>query len=207
MGRIQLSGVGNTGSIRRELKEKKKQLERAKQVAMQSGNNFQVRELTKEVHNLMDKENKMWSQRAKIFWLIGRDKNTKYFHSRATQSCRQNKISGILYLNGVWVTQPDSIINSFTDYYQRLFTSLNLVVEEAALNPVPKLIIGEMNASLTQEFMDCEVQTALKQMAPLKAPCSNSMPPLFYQNYWSLVGCDVTKTIVLLKYSHPSPSP
>ena len=49
------------GSVRRELKEKKKQLERAKQVAMQSGNNFQVRELTKEVHNLVDKENKMWS--------------------------------------------------------------------------------------------------------------------------------------------------
>ena len=43
------------------MKEKKKQLERAKQVAMQSGNNFQVRELTKEVHNLVDKENKMWS--------------------------------------------------------------------------------------------------------------------------------------------------
>ena len=176
-------------------------------MAMQSGNNFRVRELTKEVQDFMEKENKMWRQRAKNFWLIGGDNNTKHFHSKATQQCRQNKISGILYLNGVWVTQPDSIINSFTDYYQRLFTSLNLVVEEAALNPVPKLIIGEMNASLTQEFMDCEVQTALKQMAPLKAPCSNSMPPLFYQNYWSLVGCDVTKTIVLLKYSHPSPSP
>mgnify|MGYP007088596130 CR=1 FL=1 len=86
-------------------------------MAMQSGNNFRVRELTKEVHDLMDKENKMWRQQAKIFWLIGGDKKTKYFHSRATQQCRRNKISGIFNLNGVWVTQPDSIANSFTDYY------------------------------------------------------------------------------------------
>ncbi|KAL0004760.1 hypothetical protein SO802_012321 [Lithocarpus litseifolius] len=36
------------GSVRRKLKEKKKQLEKAELVAMHSGNNFQVRELTKE---------------------------------------------------------------------------------------------------------------------------------------------------------------
>ena len=144
----------------------------------------------------MDKKNKMWRQQAKNFWLIGRDKNTKYFHSRATQRCRRNKISGIFNLNGVWVTQPNSIANSFTDYYQGLFTSSNLVMEEAALNLVPKLIAEEMNALLSQEFMDWEVQTALKQKAPLKAPGPDGMPPLFYQNYWSLVGCDVTKTIL-----------
>ena len=129
----------------------------------------------------MDKENKMWRQQAENFWWIGRDKNTKYFHRRATQR---------------WVTQLDSIANSFTDYYQGLFTSSNPVMEEAALNLVPKLITEEMNALLPQEFMDWEVQTALKQMAPLKAPGPDGMPPLFYQNYWNLVGCDVTKTIL-----------
>ena len=40
------------------------------------------------------------------------------------------------------------------------------------------------------------MQATLKQMAPLKAPEPYSMPPLFYQNYWELVGGDVTKTIL-----------
>ena len=127
--------------------------------------------------------------------MIGGDKNTKYFHNKATQRCRQNKISGIINLNGVWVTQPDLIANSFTNYYQGLFTSSNPVMEKATLNPIPKLITEEMNALLSQEFMDWEVQIALKQMTLLKAPGPDGMPPLFYQNYWSLVGCDVTKII------------
>ena len=35
----------------------------------------------------------------------------------------------------------------------------------------------------------------LKQMYPKKAPGPNSMPLLFYQHYWSLVGNCVTSTI------------
>ena len=53
-----------------------------------------------------------------------------------------------------------------------------------------------MNALLSHKFMEWEVQTTLKQMAPLKAPGPKGMPPLFYQNYQNLVGCDVTKTIL-----------
>ena len=53
-------------------------------MVVQTGKNDRVRELKKEVMELMVKENMMWRQRAKKFWLIGGDKNTKYFHSRAT---------------------------------------------------------------------------------------------------------------------------
>ena len=39
-----------------------------------------------------------------------------------------------------------------------------------------------MNAKLSVDFMLWEVQASLKQMAPLKAPSLDGMPPLFYQN-------------------------
>ena len=63
---------------------------KAEHVATHTGNNYRVRELNKEVMKLMIKENKMWKQWAKKFWLIGGVKNTKYFHSRATQRHRRN---------------------------------------------------------------------------------------------------------------------
>ena len=76
------------GNVRRELKEKKKLLEKAEQVAVHTGNNYRIKELKNEVTELMIKENMMWRQRAKIFWLIGGDKNMKYFHNWATQRHR-----------------------------------------------------------------------------------------------------------------------
>ena len=59
-----------------------------------------------------------------------------------------------------------------------------------------RVVTDEMNAILSQDFMEWEAEAAIKQMAPLKAPDLDGMPYLFYQNYWSLVGDDVSKTIL-----------
>ena len=159
--------------------EKKKLLARAEQMAIRSGCNTQVRELNKEVNELMVKENKMWRQRAKFFWLIGGGKSTKYFHSKATQRHRRNRISGLYNSDGVWISHQEGIANTFTNFYKGLFTSTNPVLNGEAMDPVPKLITDDMNALLTQDFTEGEVQVALKQMAFLKAPRPNGMPPYF----------------------------
>ena len=54
---------------------------------------------------------------------------------------------------------------------------------EAALNHMERSVTDDMNAMLLQEFTELEVEEALKQMAPLKAPSPDGMPPPFYQNY------------------------
>ena len=54
----------------------------------------------------------------------------------------------------------------------------------------------DMNQELTQEFTVEEVEISLIQLAPLKSPGLDDMLPLFYQNYWSLVGSDVIETIL-----------
>lgn len=72
---------------------------------------------------------------------------------------------------------------------------------------MPNIVNDEMNSQISQEFMEQEVQVALKQMTPLKAPDPDAMPPLFYQNYWELVGCDVTKTVLSFLNSALIPHP
>ena len=61
-----------------------------------------------------------------------------------------------------------------------------------------------MNDELVGEFQEWEVVQALKQMAPLKAPGPDGMPPLFYQHFWSTVDSDVTDSI-LSWLNTPSP--
>ena len=53
-----------------------------------------------------------------------------------------------------------------------------------------------MNDTLIRDFTIEDVEAALKEMEPLKAPGPNDMPPLFYQSYWSLVGSDVSQSIL-----------
>ena len=72
------------GSIRRELELKKKEIVKAEKEAMRSGQNFWVKELMLELNSLMDKEARMWLQRSKVQWAKFGDKNSKYFHARAT---------------------------------------------------------------------------------------------------------------------------
>ena len=49
------------------------------------------------------------------------------------------------------------------------------------------MVTDEMNAELVKEFTALEVKEALNQMAPLKAPGPDGMPPLFYQHFWSIM--------------------
>ena len=139
-----------------------------------------------------------------MFWLVEGDKSSRYFHSRATQRHRRNRILGIQDSLGEWVNHSDSIAEVFTKFYQHLFKSSN---PSMGLNSMMKVVTDDMNAHLSQEFMECEVEVALKQMAPLKAPGPDGMPPLFYQNYWGLVGDDVTKTILSYLNSPTLPHP
>ena len=83
------------------------------------------------------------------------------------------------------------------DFYQELFTSSNPNNFDTILEQIPQVVIEEMNLELMGEFTALEVEMPLKQMAPLKSPGPDDMPPIFYQNYWSLVGNDVNDAILM----------
>jgi len=58
------------------------------------------------------------------------------------------------------------------------------------------VISADMNHQLSVDFTAWEVQKAINEMAPLKAPGPNGMPPLFYQHFWSTLGNDVSQFVL-----------
>lgn len=52
-----------------------------------------------------------------------------------------------------------------------------------------------MNSCLIRKFIKDEVEIALMQMTPLKAPSPDGMPPIFFQHYWESVGDDVVRAV------------
>ena len=93
------------------------------------------------------------------------------------------------------------------DYYKELFTSVSVDSLSEAWNSSPQVVTERMNSTLTEDFQEWEVEAALKQMAPLKAPGPDGMLPLFYQNFWDLVRDDITSSVLTYLNSGSLPSP
>ena len=83
-----------------------------------------------------------------------------------------------------------------TEYYTQLFTSSNPQHLDRVLEGVKVVVTEEMNEKLVKPYTAEEVDVALKDMAPLKAPGPDGMPPLFFQTYWPDIGMDITQAVL-----------
>ena len=140
------------GNVRSELKKKRKQLIEAEKEAMRTGRNFRIQELKKEICDLEDKENRLWFQRSKALWAANGDKNSKFFHCRATQRMRKNSILKIKNEDGGWSSNSETVAETLTAYFQNLFTSQNMPLCEAATDSINRVITEDMNDQLSLEF-------------------------------------------------------
>lgn len=79
-----------------------------------------------------------WKQWARRDWFIGGDKNTKFFHTKASQRKLQNKINGVETHVGTWVTKTEDIIREMEDHFRGIFATSSL-----ELNDVEEIIGGD----------------------------------------------------------------
>ena len=92
---------------------------------MRIGNNQHVRELQKEIAKLIGKENRLWFHRAKVTWAKFGDRNSKKFHSHASQRKRKNLIRKLKDPNGRVMDTNEEIVECLVYYYQDLLQSNN----------------------------------------------------------------------------------
>ena len=143
-----------------------------------------------------EKEDTMWHQRSRINWFQSGDRNTGFFHAKASSRQKKNQMEGLVDAQGVWQEDEEIIGGIVLDYYTDLFTSNNPTGFDEILEAVQPRVTSSMNQKLTMEFTADEVNVALKQMYPLKAPRLDGMPHLFFQHFWPKIGDVVTRTIL-----------
>ena len=173
-------------------------LAKAEIEAMQFGCNERVRQLKLEIDTLIDKENRMWLQRSKTHWATQGDRNTRYFHSRATKRYRKNYIHRLRRPDGQWSSSNEKVADILVKYYTELYTSAAPIDSQETLLYIHTLVSAQMNDKLSAKFKAWEVHAAVKQMAPLKARGSDGMPPVFFQKFWPLIGIEVTDSALHL---------
>ena len=184
------------GNVLQKIKRTKELLWRAKEEAVRSRNDGEVRSLKQELAELYAKEEKMWHQRSLLQWLQCGDQNTKFFHGSATQRKRRNFIKGLKDAKGAWHEDEDHISSMFTAYIVELFMSSNPHDLYRVLDGVQNVVTDDMRADLAKQYLMEKVEFAIKEIALLKAPGLDGMPPLFYQTYWSEVGMDISQAVL-----------
>ena len=103
---------------------------------------------------------------------------------------------GVMDKTNIWQENEDKISEVIIDYYQELFITSQPDITLEFLDAINPGVTPQMNRMLTREFNAIEVKKALDQMYPLKSPCPDGTPPLFYQYFWYVVGDSVVNCVI-----------
>ncbi|KAL5769702.1 hypothetical protein ACOSP7_013856 [Xanthoceras sorbifolium] len=86
---------------------------------------IQVKVVETELSSLLAKEELYWSKRSRADWLRARNKNSKFFHSKASARKKKNTIMKLIDENGVSQTKAEGINRIVCKYFSNIFTSNN----------------------------------------------------------------------------------
>lgn len=125
----------------------------------------------------------MWKQRSKVHWLKEGDKNTAFFHARASAHKEKNTMARLQNDDGVWCSKEMEVAGIAIKYFENLFASSNPLYIPELMKEVFPRIMPEMNEQLKRPFDAEEVRIATFQIFPTKTLGLDGMPPLFFQNF------------------------
>ncbi|KAJ1695315.1 hypothetical protein LUZ63_012013 [Rhynchospora breviuscula] len=125
-----------------------------------------------------------WHQRARTRWLKCGDRNTRYFHAKASQKLRNKIVSSLLVQDRV-VADTNSILREFTSYFQRLMGT----EFTAPLLDAPSLYpdLSTSLSSLDLPFTEREIKRAVMGLADNKSSGPDGYPNEFFKLNWDLV--------------------
>ncbi|KAL5790970.1 hypothetical protein ACOSQ2_005858 [Xanthoceras sorbifolium] len=139
------------------------------------------------------KEELYWKQRSRVDWLLAGDKNSKFFHRRATARKKKNQISSLLDSRGVRRESEQGMSSVVFDYFSDLFRSIQPSSSDfsTATSFLERKVDAQMAGRLGEAFTRAEVRSAVFEMGPNKAPGPDGFHALFFQKFWNVVGEDV----------------
>uniref|UniRef100_A0A803PBY3 Reverse transcriptase domain-containing protein n=1 Tax=Cannabis sativa TaxID=3483 RepID=A0A803PBY3_CANSA len=93
------------------------------------------------------KEEILWKQRSRALWLAHGDRNTKYFHHKASQRKNKNTISGLFDEQRRWCKKDSEIEDILVRFYSDLFSS-------SGPNPNLSDILNRMKLSMDKVIFE-----------------------------------------------------
>jgi len=162
------------------------------------------RRLRQELNQTLDQIALLWFQKARIDQIRDGDRNTKYFHMSTVIQRRFNRIDVLKDSEERWCTNSNEVKRLVVDHFKTLFSEEATGPSTFKLNTsdfptLPTTLVQDLEKS----FTTLEIQHALKEMHPLKAPGPDGFHAYFFQKYWHIVEEKVCKVVLqVLRGNH-----
>lgn len=134
-----------------------------------------------QLDEVLQHEEFFWHQRSKVNWLHYGDRNTKFFHQKATRRKCTNLINSLQNDEGFWTTNDNELGQLLFNYFLNLFTAsqINLsTIYSTRFTPLTRASYSILSAPFTVQ----EIQDAVNKMDPWKAPGPDGIPLGVYKD-------------------------
>ncbi|KAL9666419.1 hypothetical protein QQ045_000750 [Rhodiola kirilowii] len=111
------------GNVQRKIKYLKKELEDVRREDRRPEIVEKEQCIIEELDRWMAREETLWMQRSRVLWMEQGDKNTKFFHAKASQRKQRNWISQLKDPQGILHEDEEKIMSIVTDYFSNIFQS------------------------------------------------------------------------------------
>lgn len=148
-----------------------------------------------EYNQVLFQEMLHWHQKSRERWVKLGDKNTSFFHAQTIIRRKRNKIHGLQLPNGIWCCDEGILQEEAFNFFRPLFCSNNHDISTQFMVPNVPSLTEEAKAILMQPVSKYEVFKALNFMKPFKVPGPDGFQPIFFKQYWHVVGDDIWKLV------------
>lgn len=141
-------GTNTFGEVRQELRILRKRLLELWSIATRFRPTYEEIKLKQQIIELRFREEVMWLQRARVQLLPEGDRNTQFFHQKASNRRKKNRVMQLVWEDGTVCEDPAMLENMTVEFYENLYASEGVIGIEEVLSHMPSMVTPEMNEML-----------------------------------------------------------